>query len=43
MINEGPNFRNELFPFGGVKNSGVGKEGVKHAVNAMTHHKLVLI
>lgn len=42
MINEGPGFRIEPFPFGGVKKSGFGKEGISSAIRAMSHEKLVV-
>lgn len=43
MINRGPGFRAEHLPFGGVKNSGMGREGIRYAVNAMTQTKTVVM
>jgi lactaldehyde dehydrogenase len=43
MINNGPNFRAENLPFGGVKDSGLGREGVKYAIEEMTQMKTVII
>jgi aldehyde dehydrogenase (NAD+) len=43
MINEGPGFRIEQFPFGGIKKSGLGREGVKCAIREMSHLKLIVI
>lgn len=43
MINEGPGFRIERFPFGGIKKSGIGREGIKCAVKEMSNIKLILI
>ena len=34
-------FRTDNMPFGGFKNSGVGKEGIKYAVEEMTKTKLI--
>jgi len=43
MINQAPGFRAEHLPFGGVKDSGIGREGVKYAVESMTTLKTVLL
>jgi lactaldehyde dehydrogenase len=43
MINLGPGFRAEHLPFGGVKDSGLGREGVKYAVESMTSLKTVVL
>ena len=36
MINSGPQWRADLMPYGGVKDSGMGKEGPKYAIEEMT-------
>ncbi len=41
FINKQPTFRTDNMPFGGFKNSGVGKEGIKYAVEEMTKTKLI--
>ncbi len=41
MINEIPTFRADHMPYGGVKESGTGREGVKYAVEEMTNIKMV--
>lgn len=41
FINKQSTFRTDNMPFGGFKNSGVGKEGVKYAVDEMTKTKLI--
>ncbi|WOJ95085.1 aldehyde dehydrogenase family protein [Congregibacter variabilis] len=41
--NDGPGFRAEHFPFGGVKDSGVGREGVKYAIREMSYQKTLVI
>jgi lactaldehyde dehydrogenase len=43
MINRGPGFRAEHLAFGGVKDSGIGREGVRYAVEAMTVLKTVVM
>nr|WP_318539135.1 aldehyde dehydrogenase family protein [Terribacillus saccharophilus] len=40
-INETSNYRQDNYPYGGVKLSGVGKEGVKYAMEDMTETKFV--
>ena len=41
FINKQPTFRTDNMPFGGFKNSGTGKEGIKYAVEEMTKSKLI--
>lgn len=41
--NDGPGFRAEHFPFGGVKDSGVGREGLKYAIREMSYRKTLVI
>ena len=38
-INWGPQWRADLMPYGGLKESGFGKEGPKYAVHEMTELK----
>ena len=42
MINSGPQWRADLMPYGGVKDSGMGKEGPRYAVEEMTELKMVI-
>ncbi|WP_340400369.1 aldehyde dehydrogenase family protein [Paenibacillus sp. FSL H8-0079] len=42
MINDIPTFRVDHMPYGGVKQSGIGREGVKYAVEEMTELKFVM-
>ena len=42
-INWGPMWRADLMPYGGLKESGTGKEGPKYAVEEMTEMKTVVI
>jgi acyl-CoA reductase-like NAD-dependent aldehyde dehydrogenase len=41
MINDASNFRVDQMPYGGVKESGVGREGPRYALEEMTERKLV--
>jgi len=42
IINDGATFRMDNMPYGGVKESGIGKEGAAYAIKEMTEEKLVL-
>jgi len=42
-INWGPQWRADLMPYGGLKDSGFGKEGPRYAVQEMTELKMVVI
>jgi glyceraldehyde-3-phosphate dehydrogenase (NADP+) len=42
LINEVPTFRVDLMPYGGMKGSGLGREGPAYAVREMTEEKLYL-
>ena len=42
-INWGPAWRADLMPYGGLKESGLGKEGPKYAIAEMTEVKTVVI
>lgn len=42
MINDIPSFRLDHMPYGGVKESGMGREGVPYAIQEMTELKLAV-
>lgn len=42
IVNDGATFRTDNMPYGGVKESGIGKEGPEYAVKEMTEEKLVV-
>lgn len=42
MVNEGPDFRAENVPFGGVKTSGLGREGIHFTLREMSEVKVVI-
>ncbi|MDN4074177.1 aldehyde dehydrogenase family protein [Fictibacillus terranigra] len=41
MINDSSDYRIDAMPFGGVKKSGLGREGIKFAIQDMTEPKVV--
>ncbi len=42
MVNEGPDFRVEHVPFGGIKKSGLGREGVRITIREMSETKVII-
>lgn len=42
VVNEGPGFRIDSLPFGGMKRSGLGREGVISAVEELTEEKTLI-
>lgn len=43
IINDVPSFRVDHMPYGGVKDSGLGREGIKYAIEDMTEIRLLAI
>jgi acyl-CoA reductase-like NAD-dependent aldehyde dehydrogenase len=43
MINDVPTFRIDHMPFGGTKDSGFGREGVKYAIEDQTEVRLMVL
>jgi glyceraldehyde-3-phosphate dehydrogenase (NADP+) len=43
LINESPAWRVEHQPYGGVKDSGFGREGIRSAIEAMTETRLLIL
>jgi acyl-CoA reductase-like NAD-dependent aldehyde dehydrogenase len=43
MINDVPTYRMDHMPYGGVKDSGFGREGVRYAIEEMTEMKLLAL
>jgi acyl-CoA reductase-like NAD-dependent aldehyde dehydrogenase len=43
LINDVPSFRVDSMPYGGVKDSGFGREGVRYAIEEMTELKLLVL
>ncbi len=42
LFNETPNFRPDNMPYGGNKNSGIGREGVRYAIEEMTNMQMIV-
>ncbi|MEK6756992.1 MAG: aldehyde dehydrogenase family protein [Bacteroidota bacterium] len=43
IVNDNPTFRVDNMPYGGIKDSGFGREGVRYAIEAMTEPKMLAI
>ncbi|MGN6090789.1 MAG: aldehyde dehydrogenase family protein [Luteibacter jiangsuensis] len=43
IVNDVPSFRVDNMPYGGVKSSGIGREGVRYAIEDMTETRLMVI
>ena len=43
VVNDYPTFRIDHMPYGGSKDSGLGREGIKYAIDEMTEIKLLII
>lgn len=43
IVNDYPTFRIDPMPYGGTKDSGMGREGLKYAIEEMTEIKLLVI
>jgi acyl-CoA reductase-like NAD-dependent aldehyde dehydrogenase len=43
IVNDVPTWRMDHMPYGGVKDSGTGREGVRFAIEEMTEPKLMVL
>lgn len=43
LVNEVPTWRSDLMPYGGVKDSGFGREGVRYAIEEMTERRTLVL
>jgi acyl-CoA reductase-like NAD-dependent aldehyde dehydrogenase len=43
VINEVPGFRSDVMPYGGVKDSGIGREGPRFAIEELTTTRMAII
>jgi glyceraldehyde-3-phosphate dehydrogenase (NADP+) len=43
IVNDAPSFRIDHMPYGGVKESGFGREGIRSAIHDMTEERLLVI
>jgi acyl-CoA reductase-like NAD-dependent aldehyde dehydrogenase len=43
LVNKSTNYRMDHLPYGGVKESGIGREGPRHAIEEMSELKLIVL
>ena len=43
VVNEVPGFRSDVMPYGGVKDSGIGREGPRFAIEELTVTRMAVI
>ena len=43
VVGDAPSFRVDSMPYGGTRDSGLGREGVRFAIEEMTEHKLLVL
>jgi glyceraldehyde-3-phosphate dehydrogenase (NADP+) len=43
LVNQSPTFRVETMPYGGIKDSGLGREGIRYAMDEMTEPKTLIV
>jgi acyl-CoA reductase-like NAD-dependent aldehyde dehydrogenase len=43
IVGDAPTFRADQMPYGGIKASGVGREGLRFAMNDYTHERVLVL
>ena len=42
IVNDAPNLRSDNMPYGGVKQSGLGREGVRYAMDELSEERALV-
>ena len=42
LVNDAPSFRSDAYPYGGVKGSGLGREGLRYAMDELTEMRALV-
>ncbi len=43
VVNDVPSIRVDAMPYGGRRDSGIGREGVRYAIEEMTDRKMLVV
>ena len=43
VVNDTPSVRVDAMPYGGARDSGLGREGVRHAIEELTQPKMLVV
>jgi acyl-CoA reductase-like NAD-dependent aldehyde dehydrogenase len=43
LVNDAPTFRADNYPYGGTRDSGIGREGVRAAMEELTEGKVLVL
>ena len=43
MVNDVPTYRADPMPYGGTKDSGIGREGVRYAIQELTEPRVLVM
>ena len=43
LVNDAPTFRADNYPYGGTRDSGIGREGIRAAMEELTESKVLVL